>query len=254
MISFKQIEKLAVDNSPLILTVVGVVGTITTAVLTHRAATKTTFFLMMEDEDRQQAGLASRTKKEVVEVTWKNYIPPAIVGTLTITSIVGANRIGTRRAAALASAYAVSERAYSEYREKVIEKIGDSKERAVRDEIAQDRVTKNPPAEDNVVIVGTGDVLCCDLFTGRYFNSAIEELKKAQNDTNYQILHNGYASVTDFYDRIGLPRTDVSDQLGWNQDKLLELEFTTCMTEDGRPCIAYRFHSAPLRSFDRLHP
>lgn len=251
----KALEKLAIDNSPAILTAVGVVGTVATAILSHKAALKADDILLgREAHEIQMKQDEVLSKKQKVQLLWKVYIPPVAMGTITIVSIVGANRIGTKRAAAVAAAYSLSEKAFSEYREKVAEKFGESKAQGVRDDLARDYVRDNPPQESNVVIVGSGEVLCCDLFSGRYFNSAMEELKKAQNDTNYQIIADGYASLTDFWCRVGLPRTAISDEIGWNQDKELQLEFTTVLSEDGRPCIAYTFRSNPLARFDQFHP
>ena len=42
-----------------------------------------------------------------------------------------------------------------------------------------------------------------------------------------------------FYDSVGLPHTSHSNELGWDSDRLLELVFTTVLSEDGRPCIAF---------------
>lgn len=251
----KQLEKFAIDNSPTLLTSFGVIGTIGTALLTHRAATTAEMIYENELSGRlKQTDPEPFTKSDRVKLVWKLYIPPVMLGSLTIAAIIGANHIGSKRAAAVAAAYTISEKAFAEYREKVVEKIGDSKERSVRDDLARDQVAKNPQSESNVVVMGTGDVLCCDLFSGRYFNSSVEELKKAQNDTNYQVLNDSYASLSDFYDRVGLPRTDYSEEVGWNQDKLLDLEFSAVIAEDGRPCVTYRFQVQPIRGYHRLHP
>lgn len=264
----KNIEKFAVDNSPVILTVIGVVGTVGTAILTHKAAIKSDTLLRLEMEERartfenadriHERNAAHRnlemTKRERFDLVWTVYIPPAVSCVATVGAIVMANRIGSKRAAAIAAAYTIMEKASSEYQAKVVEKFGEQKERNMREELAQDQVNRNPMNESNVVVVGTGDVLCCDLFSGRYFRSSVEELKKAQNDTNHEILNYGYASLTDFYDRIGIPRTDVSDEVGWNQDKLLELEFSATINEEGQPCVAYRFQVHPVRGFFKLHP
>lgn len=250
----KQIEKFAIDNSPTILTTIGVIGTIGTAVLTHKSATKASRQL---DEDFRNLDLHERmgvSNKDKVKLVWKLYIPPVVVGGLTITAVVSANRIGSKRAAALAAAYTISEKAYSEYREKVIEKFGDTKERNMREELAQDQVNRLPQNEGNVVIVGSGDTLCCDLFSGRYFRSSTEALRKAANEVNFLILHNGYASLTDFYNEIGISRTDVSDEIGWNQDKLLELDISAVVNEAGQPCLAFRFQVHPVRGYYRIHP
>lgn len=242
--------KFAADNSPAILTAIGVTGALTTAYLTGKASFKAAE-LIADEEARLDTGLKP---KEKVELVWRLYIPAAATGLLTVTCIIGANRIGTRRAAALATAMTISEKAFTEYKDKVVERLGKNKEQAVRDEIAQERVDRTPVSQTReVIIAGGGDVLCFDVFTGRYFKSDMETIKKAQNDVNYQIINNMYASVSDFYNRIGLPPTGYSDEVGWNSDKLMELDISTTMSDDGRPCISINFAAVPVRDYDRFH-
>lgn len=249
----KQVEKFTIDNSPGILTAAGVVGTATTAVLVGKASFKAAEIIA---EEQRLHNLEEKshdyTTKEKARFVWKLYIPAAGSGLLTVGAIIAANQIGTRRAAAMAAAYTISEKAFSEYREKVVEKLGENKEQAVRDEIAQDRVRANPPGDQEVLII-TGQVLCYDGHSGRYFNSDMETLKGAQNNVNYKVLNNSYASLTDFYDEIGLSKTNESDEIGWNCDKMLELEFSTVLSETGRPCLAIGFRTAPVRDYYRLH-
>jgi hypothetical protein len=246
----RRLSKLTTDNSPAILTGLAVAGTLTTAYLTGKASVKAAEILR-EEAIRWDVPTSELKPKYVVEATWKLYIPAASSAALTIACIVGANQIGTRRAAAMAAAYSLSERAYTEYREKVVEKIGQSKERGYRDEIMQERVTNDPISRE--VIVSGLDVLCYDKFTGRYFTSDMETLKKAQNDTNYQINSDYYASLTDFYNRVGLRPTGMSDEVGWNSDKLLELSFSSVLADDGRPCLAFEFVVVPIRGYYRVN-
>lgn len=244
--AIKHLERLVSDNSPAILSGVAVAGTVATAVLTGRASIKAVRRLENEppfELDRRNA----------IEKVWKLYIPPVATGVLTITCIIGANRIGNRRAVAMAAAFAISEQAFEDYKLKVVEKLGRNKERNARDELAQEQVDRNPVSSREVVIVAGKDVLCCDLYTGRYFYSDMESLRKAQNDLNAKVFNWNYASLTDFYELIGLPLTSVSDELGWNLDKPLELEFSTVMSEDNRPCIAVSFKMVPIRDYYRIH-
>jgi len=238
-----RVQKLAIDNSPQILTAIGVVGTVSTAVLAGKAGYRYARILS------EQSPWLDRREK--LELTWKEFIPPATTGVLTVVCILGANHIGTRRAAGLAAAYSLSERAFTEYREKVIERVGVKQEQSVRDEIAQDRVSATPGSRE-IIISGT-KVLCLDSYTGRYFESDMETLKKAQNDTNYQILNDMYATLTDFYDRIGLPKTRFSDEVGWSNSELLELEFSTALTDDQKPCLVITFKASPVRDYYQFH-
>lgn len=249
----KTTEKLVVDNSPAILTAIGVTGTLATAYLTGKATFKAAEILSTEVYTASPDYNETISVKTKVEAVWKLYIPAAGAGVVTVASILFANRIGTRREAAVAAALTVSERAYSEYKDKVFDTIGKNKEAKLHDEIAQDRVTKNSVGTQQVIVTGGGDVLCFDMYTGRYFQSDMETLKKAQNDLNYTIIAQGYASLTDFYNHIGLSSTKSSDDMGWTSDKLLELRFSTTMSDDDRPCIALDFMTPPGPDFFRVH-
>lgn len=249
----KQGEKFVADNSPAILTGMGVVGVVSTALLTGKATFKAAELI----REREFGDNADRVNvletKDRALLVWRLYIPAASTGLLTATAIIGANRIGTRRAAVMAAAYSMSEKAFTEYKDKVVEKIGENKERDIRDSVAQDRVARNPVDNQQVIVTGGGEVLCYDTWTGRYFQSSMEALKKAQNDVNYQVLNNYYASLSDFYDKVGLSRTKNSDDFGWNSDDLLELYFSTTMSDDDRPCISVDFRVEPIRGYSRVH-
>lgn len=250
----KKFEKLLTDNSPVLLTSVGVAGTIATAVLTGKASFEAAQIINETEQSRDlysTGSLEPLEPKEKVELVWKLYIPPVIVGAGTVSAIVLANRIGTRRAAAMAAAYTISEKAYTEYREKVVEKLGEAKEQEVRDEIAQQRVNANPP-NNEVIIVDNGDVLFLESYTGRYFKSSMETVKKALNDTNYQMYSDMYASLGDFQQRVGLPRTALSEEVGWTVDDKIDIEFSATLTEDQRPCIVMNYIVAPVREYHRF--
>ncbi len=93
-----------------------------------------------------------------------------------------------------------------------------------------------------MIIVGNGTVLCCELYTNRYFRSDMESLRKAQNDINAMIISDLYVTLDEFYNLIGLPYTSKSSDLGWNFDKLMELQFSTVLSEGGEPCLAFDYN------------
>lgn len=254
----KRAGKLANENSPAILTAIGVTGALTTAYLTGKASFKAAEILREAEEDQNRKAFNDPDvfplePREKFELVWKQFVPAAGMAALTVAAIISANHIGTRRAAAIASAYTLSEKAFEEYKGKVLTKFGEKKEQTVRDEIAQDQVKARALNQSKLVVVNGGDVLCFDQRTGRYFNSSLEALKKAQNDTNHIIINDSYASLTDFYDNVGLPATDESEEVGWNSDKLLELEFSTVLSEDGRPCLAVGFMVKPKPGYSKSY-
>ena len=254
MIDFSSIlrsaKKATSDNAPMMLTALGVTGLVTTAVLTGQATFKAAEILAKEKKEASEStgyDEYALNDKRMVELVWKLYIPAVGTGVISVVCIIAANRIHTRRAAALASAYSLSQRAFAEYKDKVIDKIGEKKEQEVRDEIAQDRVNKKAVTE--VMIVGKGEVLCMDMHSGRYFMSDMETIRKAVNDINQQIIKSDYASLTDFYEQIGLPKTSESDEIGWSSDCLLEVAYATAISTDGRPCITIDFDKVPFRGY-----
>jgi hypothetical protein len=250
----KHTENFITDNSPTILTALGVTGALTTAFFTGKASFKARDII---DNEQYRLDLCPERHilepKEKAKLVWKVYIPAVGTAVITVVCIVSANRIGTRRAAALASALTISEKAIGEYKDKVLEKLGSAKEQKIRDEIAQDRANQNPVGSNEIVIIGTGESLCYDEYSSRYFKSDMETLKKGQNDINYTVLNEGSASLGDFYKKIGLSSTEYSEEVGWTTDELLELRFTTIISDDQRPCISISFKSKPIRNYYRIH-
>lgn len=247
----RRTEKLVIDNSPTVMTAIGVVGTITTAYLTGRATFKATKLINDHNRDLDVHDLWM-PPKEAAKLTWKLYIPAAVTGALTIASIVTANRVGSRRAAALAVAYSLTEKAFDEYKDKIVEKLGKGKEQAARDEIAQDRINKTFDTRE-VIFTGTGEHLCYEMHTGRYFQSTMESLLSAENTINRQIIGDGSASLTDFYFQVGLPATKHSDEVGWNLDNMLKLRFSATLTPENKPCMAVDFSISPIRHYYKNH-
>lgn len=265
---YSRASRLAVTNSTGILTGVGVTGTVTTAYLAGRASFKAYEAIQVEEGARGAAALRDRpedyphdanymieqlTLKESVKLVWPLYIPAVGVGGVTIGAIVFANRISSKKATALAAAYGVSERAFTEYKEKVVEKLGEGKEQEVRDEVAQDRVTANPPNNGSVIILGRGDVLFQDPISGRYFKTTMEDVKAAVNATNHAITNYMHASLSFFYDEIGLEPTEHSNEVGWNTEDLLDLGFSTTITNTQEPCIVLDYNPSPKPHYDKLY-
>jgi hypothetical protein len=226
-------SKLVKANGPEILTALGLSGVLTTAYLAARAG--------RQHESRMSEEAPDIPPREEAKLVWRYYVPPAISGALTVVCIVGGNRGVARRTTAAVAAYSITEKAFSEYKDKVVEQIGVNKEQKIRDEIAQDRVNTNPPSKE-VMVMGGGHVLCCELYTGRYFRSEMEALRKIENQINHLIVHQVYVTLNELYDHLGLAYTSNSDYMGWTSDKLLELQFSTVLSPDGEPCLAFAYN------------
>lgn len=228
------------SHSSIILSVAAGVGVITTAYLTGVASYEAALIIKGHEEGE---GIYADRRERVIERTklvWKLYIPAGISAISTIGCIAGSNRIASKRALAATTALAFTERAYSEYRDKIVQEFGERKDQSIRDQVVADQIKENPPPA--YIISGAGNVLCCELFTGRYFTSDMETLRKAQNDLNDKLLKHDYATMSDFYYMIGLPPTGVSSHHGWESTKQMALVFSTTLSDDNRPCITFEYN------------
>jgi hypothetical protein len=252
----KKAGRVAADNSPAILTTFSVVGSLATAYLTGKATLKAKQILDEWESDLSKAIPEHNpplTNQEKVKYVWKEFIPAAGVAVVTIACMVAANRIGARRVAALATAYTIAEKAALQYRDKVVETIGKKKEETVRTAMAQDEIDRHPINRETVYVEGGGGDLFRDSWSGRYFNSTVVALERAANQINSTLNSDFSATLSDFYDLVGLDRTDESDMIGWNSDCPLDLEFSWGSTPDERPCGVMRFRAVPYRGHNSFH-
>lgn len=254
--------KVVSDNSPAILTAIGVTGAVTAAILTGKASFRAAGIIAEENERIDEASktiealseaenpLDTKTKFNLV---WKEYIPAAVIGTLSVTAIISANRIGNKRAAALATAYSLLHEGYDQYKEKVLEQLGKNKEEQVRVAVTKDKMERNPiPLDRQEFFMAPGNELWFDARTGRWFRSDRETVRAAVNDINKIILDTSSACLSDFYELIGLPPTSESDELGWTTDTMLDIKYVAVPTEHGA-AMSIEFNSHPVREFYRFH-
>ena len=256
----KSVKIVMAKHSPEILTGVGIAGMITTTVLAVRATPKAIKIIDDETkkrtEEHKNESDENKTSKvigkiEMLKLTWRCYIPSALTGTMSIICLVGSNSVNLRRNAALAAAYTLSESTLKEYQEKVIETIGEKKEKAVRDEIAKDKISNAPINNREVIITGKGNTLCYDGISGRYFYSDIEKLRKAENELNRELRDEMYISLNEFYYKIGLNPIGIGDDIGWHIDTgYMELDFSSQLSDNETPCLVLDYKVAPRYDFN----
>ena len=228
-------------NSPKIFTVAGVFGVITTSYLAARASYKAAVVITEDEKYFADVDVLNNRKelyKHRAKLTWKLFIPPISSGLITIGCITGLSSVTSRRAAAAATLYTLTEKNFDEYKNQVQHQFGKNKEQKITDAIAQEKVNKT----SEVVYVGKGLVLCCELHTGRFFRSDMELLKNAENELNARLLSDIYVSLSEFYSLVGLPTTSISDYVGWSSGKQVELLFSTTLSTDSEPCLAFDYN------------
>ena len=259
----KSVKMTLVKHSPEILTGIGIAGMLTTVVLAVRA-TPTALVKIQNAKDQKfneqvDAGVDPEeatddlTTIETVKATWKCYIPAAVTGAMSTACLIGASAVSTKRNAALATAYTITDAAMKEYQDKVVETIGEKKEQAVRDAIAKDRIEKDPVTEKEVIITGSGTTRCYDPISGRYFESDVQTILTAESTLTRRLIHDMYASLNDFYWELGLEGTEMGDQLGWNIDNPIELgPFSSQVSRDGVPCLIINYRISPKYGYSYM--
>lgn len=241
----KNLGGLISKNSPHILTGLGCAGLLSTAVLSAKASPKALMILREEEEYREKKDFIPLSKVEKFKLTWKCYIPAGVVGLTTVGCIIGANTVNMKRNAALASLYALSESAFREYKTKVIQEIGKPKETKIHDEIAKDHIAKNPP-KGNIIITGSGEVLCYDMLSGRYFMSSHETIRRVFNDLSYDLRSEMRLDLNDLYYALGLDPIELGNMVGFDLEKSdIEPTFSTQLDPNGKPCLVIDYDIYP---------
>lgn len=258
---FTDLGKAARKHSPEILTGIGIAGMLSTTVLAVRATPKA--LMLIEEKKREKkfavikdGGDPDLTKLEIVKTAWKPYIPAVITGAASIACLVGASSVNARRNAALAAAYALSETTLADYKEKVVETIGEKKAQEVKDAIAKDKIENDPVTRKEIIATDKGETLCYDALSGRYFKSDIEYIRRAVNNLNERLLFDTHISLNEYYDEIGLEEIfPMGENLGWTVDPdsankgLIELDFSSQLAE-GTPCLVVGFRNAPRYDYE----
>lgn len=249
----KTVKMAIQEHSPQILTGIGIMGMVSTTVMAVRATPKALYLLednkaALEKETKMETGI------EIVKITWKCYIPAAILGSISIVCLISANSLNAKKNAALTTAYAISESALKNYQEKVVETIGKNKEQSVRDAMAKDAISKKPIHNSEVIITKKGDTLCFDVLSGRYFKSDIERIKRAENDINRKMMDEMTVCLNEFYEEIGLSGTSIGYDIGWNIDRgFIDIVFSSQLADDGTPCLVIDYRNPPVYGYEKIN-
>lgn len=195
--------------APTILTVAGAVGVVVTTIMTVKATTKAV--KCMEKEKREKK-LKPLTKKEVVRLTWKCYIPTATIGVATIGCMIGSNVLNKKRQESLISAYVLLNGAYIKYKDKVRSLLGEKASGEVESSIINDKYKEGH-------FSASGDrQLFYEEHYGQFFERTKEEVLMAEYELNRILVTSGYVTLNTFYELLGLPKNDTGEFIGWGDD------------------------------------
>ena len=206
-------------NSATILTVTATIGVITTSVLSAKAAIKASRVLTHKEEEKGE----KLTFEETISAIWTIYIPPVVSGMSTIACVFGANILNQCQQASLASAYALIDSSYKEYKAKLKELYGEEAHNNIVDAIAAEKCDEANISAGGLTSAYTQEIesdteprLFYDEYSGRYFESTIEKVLLAEYHLNRNYILRGFARLNDFYEFLGLEQTDYDEAVGWD--------------------------------------
>lgn len=225
--------------SPEILTGVGVVGIVTAGVMASRATLKLTPILEeknghleaikeLRKEDREdypEDAANKDTAKVYVRAgldIFKLYGPALSLGALSIVSIVSAQGILKKRNIALAAAYKTLETAFTEYRERVVEELGEDQELAIFRQRTEEEVEDEETGEKKKVVreypgyspyAKVFGELSEQWSNNPEYNRAF--LTAQQTYFNERLHTLGHVFLNEVYDALDIPRTAAGQFVGW---------------------------------------
>lgn len=240
-------------HSPSILVGVGIVGAVTSTVLACKATTKASKVVEKSKEDIKQIRecmadeslittgeyseqdgkkdltmVYARTSVELVKL----YAPAAIVGTLSIASILASHAILNKRNVALASAYAVVDKSFKDYRKRVKQRYGNEAEHDIRFGLKSEEVKVfDEDGKESTVVVKSVDkeweqpsdyVRIFDEFNEnwkREHNYNLYFLKQQERYFNDLLRAKGVVFWNEVLEGLGFPRVPEGQMIGWVYDK-----------------------------------
>jgi hypothetical protein len=209
---------------PTILTFVSAAGLIGTTVLAVKATPKAVEKIKADSRQKHDGDPYAYTKVEAVKSAWKYYIPATVVGTSTLVCIFGTNVLNNHSQASIASAYALINESYRDYKNKVKEIYGEEAHQNIINSIMAEKTeemyisagnfcgkTSLSFDERNPEDIRT----FYDSFSKRYFECTVAQVLEAEYHLNRNWVLGADICINDFYDFLGLSTIEGGDELRW---------------------------------------
>lgn len=229
------------SNSPVILFGTGVVGFGATVFLACRATMKVGDVLAEGEkkinEVDSSAFLEEGAKKKTIfgvkletaiEIA-KLYAPAAIAGTVALSSFCGAHGILKKRNAGLAAAYATVDRAFKDYRKRVVEDQGEEKDFEYLHGVEEREIVeegKNGPEVKTIKGLDADKLSKKGSMYARVFDDRNENwnpvptnrlfhITSVEKMFNDLLIDRGYVFLNEIYDAMGFEQTPEGQLVGW---------------------------------------
>lgn len=203
---------------PLMLSILASGGLVATAVLTAKATPKANDILKKHEKEE--------TVEKIKAVT-PAYLPAILSGAATVICIFGIGTLNRKQLASLTGAYGLVTKRYQDYKKKVIEKFGEEAHKNILDDLEIEHVKPEHTLYTTGLISSSSldygiedevERLFYDCYSERYFTSTISKVIQAQYHLNRNFMLAGSVSLNDFYEFLGIEKTEFGDRVGWAID------------------------------------
>lgn len=198
-------------KSPIILSCAGAAGVVITTILAIRATPKAVRLLEDASDKHFDEGNGELTVVEKIKIAGPVYIPTVLAGVATVSCVLGSNFLTLKQQLSLASAYAIVDSSYRNYRDRLISLHGKETDIEVLDNISMDRyyeILPSAPAD--------GKVLWYEPYSDIFFERTEKEIIDAEYHVNRNFTLRGESNLNEFYEFLGLESTDYGCDIGWN--------------------------------------
>jgi hypothetical protein len=220
---------LAQKNSPTMLFGVGVLGMVGSTVLACRATMRLEEVTESTHRNLEAAVDNGDTKHVAVLYTRgvgkviKLYAPSVMVGVASIGCLTKSHNMLNQRNLALTAAYAAVDRAFDEYRARVVEKYGLEEDENFRYATEEVEVVNEKGKLETVRRVSYGETPSMyarfyDQFAATWSKDAEYNnifLRSQQQYANDMLKARGHLFLNEVYDMLGLERTQAGSVVGW---------------------------------------
>lgn len=153
----------------------------------------------------------------------KLYAPAVIVSGVGIAALTSSHRILTNRNTALAAAYTTLDKAFTQYRKRVIDKYGEEQDQEFRFDTEKAEITDpKTKKKKQITRIAPGEVSGYARFFDEYSPSWSKDpevnlffLKCQQNYVNDLLKARGHVFLNEVYDRLGMERSQAGAVVGW---------------------------------------
>lgn len=232
---FRSIGGFLHRNAPELMIGSGIAGMLSATVITIPATVKAT--KLVESEKRRLG--RDLTKKEIVRLTWKFYILPFATAAGGTALTIGAAAKYRESNAALTAMVTSLETAAQNYKEAVVDEIGEKREEKIEQKLQEKEIKQLPSSPDQVGIAESGYGTTLFKIGRAYFRSTLERVKSNFLLFSSDLIAQSYLSYNDFISHVtdyAVERLPNDELIGWNNSKTKTFELDD---------LVYRYYDTP---------